>query len=687
MLRLTLVTAVLVSLFPGTASAGLVAVLEAELVSSNGETSWGMAVAVRGETAVIGEKAAVFSRAGGSWHWVQQLEDPGLYGNFGASVAISDDTIVAGNTFGDGAAHAYALRDGRWELLQRLAFPANLGANAGSSTAVDGLTALVGVPGDTWSTSPPGEVLVYEGGTAGWDLLQVLLSDTPYHADQFGLAVALEGDTAAVYASHGGAPDVTFFARGDTWAQTAKVPVPSCYVGSVALSGDTAMAGPCVLVRDGTGAWSEEAHLAGTTTYGVKSAISGDIAVVAFDRSDVRVFARSGGTWTEQSSVSFASAVQSLALAGTSLLIGGNGKATAYRLGRADGDACSADGDCASGACQGSVCCAASVCGLPVGAACTPGVTPCVSGFCYDGHCCNRSCASACEVCNPGDLGISGHGNGTCVVAPARSGGKLASCGPFACDGVHVFCPGSCAADTSCPEGQYCAGGECASPKRLGEPCPECGGSYSYCSACASGLCADGVCCNEACTQPCSVCAAASGAWADGVCSVAPAGSRGRCEDYLCDGTSDQCPTSCSSRSQCPPGYDCKNHACIPGQPGDACDGDEDCVSATCRDHVCCFGACAEGCTTCAAAHGAAMDGECTTLAAGWPGACGHYLCQGEPTCPTVCGSDVHCVDGAHCSGGECHKSGCQAGTGTATGWLGALVFGLIVLGTARRRS
>jgi hypothetical protein len=684
-----LVAALVTLVHSGTAAAGIVAVLEAELVSRPAAMS---SVAIDGDPAVNGLSPAVFTRNGGAWSWVQQLPPPPVTGNFGTSVAIKGGTIVVGDYFGRGNVCTYAFDGNVWALAQELDVTSlSASASAGWAVATDGDTVFVGAPNDlSWDTGP-GVVLAFVRAGGDWTLQQQLQPLDSRPNDHFGYAVAVEGDNAAVCE-----PDAAyFFARiGGAWSQSAQFAYPGSY--AVVLSGDRAIVRDHVLLRDAAGTWSEETTLVGPSLLlDSKSTIAGDIAVVAEGTDSygalhaLHIFARVNGVWIPQSSLNPGQPIRALALSGRSLIVGHYAGVDAsiqtlvYRLAAGDGDACTADGDCASGVCQGNVCCSSSVCGVAQGEPCTPGVTACASGFCYDGYCCDRSCVGACEACNPADVGIPGS-NGTCVTAPSRWPGKAPTCAPFACNGSDPSCAYDCNDDESCPPAGFCASSVCVPRKGLGEPCFECGGFE--CPVCLSGWCADHVCCDTACPGNCDACAASNDVATNGICTPLPAGSPGRCEGFVCDGVSHDCPSWCTSEAVCAPGYACSSGVCTPRLPETDCTRDEDCRGAPCVDGVCCDAQCTGGCQVCTQERGATADGTCTTLAPGWPGACSPYLCQGEDTCPTACGSDVHCVDGAHCSDGQCYKAGCQAGTGTATGWLGALVFGLIVLGAARRR-
>jgi hypothetical protein len=189
-------------------------------------------------------------------------------------------------------------------------------------------------------------------------------------SDQFGVSVAVSGDTAVIGAyaedtggSNAGAAYV-FTRSGGSWTQQAKLLASdaqsSDYFGrSVAVSGDTAVIGAYgedtggsyagaayVFTRSG-GAWVEQAKLMASDAqaddyFGRSVAVSGDTAVIGAYGEDtggsyagaVYVFTRSGGAWVEQAKL-LASDAQandnfgdSVAVSGDTAVIGAYGEDT-----------------------------------------------------------------------------------------------------------------------------------------------------------------------------------------------------------------------------------------------------------------------------------------------------------------------------------------------------------------------
>jgi len=300
---------------------------------------------------------------------------------FGGALAISGDTVVVGAQFHDGAAGidqgtAYVFirsSSGAWTQQQKLE-PSFAAENSrfGASVAISGDTVVVGAPGD------PGElglqqgsayVFVRSGGV--WSEQRKLEASDPAQFDGFGSSVAISDDTivvGAVLASGAlsndqGAAYVFVRSGGGVWTQTQKleVSVPDARIASffgdsVAISGDTFVIGApnyfdgaagfgqgaaYVFVRSG-GVWSEQQKLLASDPgpfelFGDSVAISGDTVVVgasfgtgAVDpqQGTAYVFVRSGAVWSEQQKLEAPDAAanvrfgDSVAISGDTVVVG-----------------------------------------------------------------------------------------------------------------------------------------------------------------------------------------------------------------------------------------------------------------------------------------------------------------------------------------------------------------------------
>ena len=308
------------------------------------EDWFGISVAVSGDTAVVGDRpnnagaAFVFLRSGGIWTLQQKLTAPdGATGDhFGTSVAVSGDTAVVGAYEDDidanavaGSAYVFLRSGGAWTLQQKLTAPDGAAYDSfGRSVAVSGDTAVIGAHfDDVGANANAGSAYVFlrSGGT--WALPQKLTAPDGAADDQFGISVAVSGDTAMVGAwlddigANAGAGSAYVFLRsGGTWALQQKLTAPDGATGdvlgwSVAISGDTAVAGAYlddvgtndnagsayVFLRSG-GTWALPQKLtapdgATNDNFGISVAISGDSAVVGAYLDDVGANANAGSAY------------------------------------------------------------------------------------------------------------------------------------------------------------------------------------------------------------------------------------------------------------------------------------------------------------------------------------------------------------------------------------------------------
>ncbi|MBO0797257.1 MAG: FG-GAP repeat protein [Blastocatellia bacterium] len=305
--------------------------LEASDAASDDQ--FGNSVAISGETIVVGVRLKagalgpqqgavyVFTRSGAVWTQQQKLEAPDshVFDNFGASVAISGETIVVGDTLADGpagmdqgAAYVFARGgSGVWTLLQKLEALDALGTPApyfGESVAINGETIVVGAPNWYGGTENYGQgaayVFVDNGGV--WSQQQQLVASDPGPFELFGQSVAIDGETVVIGASYGaGAVDpqqgtaYVFTRRGGVWSEQQKLEAPDAEANvnfgeSVAISGETIVVG-AFLATGVTGSQQGSAYL----------------------------FTRSGSVWNEQQELE-ASPAKIGAHFGSAVAISGN---------------------------------------------------------------------------------------------------------------------------------------------------------------------------------------------------------------------------------------------------------------------------------------------------------------------------------------------------------------------------
>jgi hypothetical protein len=233
----------------------------------------------------------------------------------------------------------------------------------GYSVAIDSDTAIVGALGDDAGEST-GSAYIFTRSVTGWTQQAKLTAADAAAGDEFGLSVALSGDTAIVGAlgdddagSQSGSAYV-FTRSGTTWTQQAKLTAADAAAGdyfgiSAALSGDTAIVGAhgdddagdssgsaYVFTRSGS-TWTQQAKLtaadgAADDQFGYSVALSGDAAIVGANLDDdagtasgsAYIFTRSVSIWTQQAKLTATDAAAgdrfgfSVALSGDTAIIG-----------------------------------------------------------------------------------------------------------------------------------------------------------------------------------------------------------------------------------------------------------------------------------------------------------------------------------------------------------------------------
>jgi hypothetical protein len=282
---------------------------QAYLKASNtrpGDQHFGVAVAVSGDTAVVGahqeEAAYVFTRSAGVWSQQAHLKasNPWFGDEFGRSVAVSGETIVVG-----------AYRE------------------SSSATGVNGNQSNNDAP---WS----GAAYVFTRSAGVWSQQAYVKASNTEWSDLFGYSVAVSGDTLVVgavgedsraigvngnqydddgrnahylYGFTGAA--YVFTRSAGVWSQQAYLKASNdrtdfFFGSSVAVSGDTVVVGEgmakaAYVFTRSAGVWSQQPDLKGSNTeanFGPSVAVSGDTIVVG--GFGANVFVQSHGVWSRQ---------------------------------------------------------------------------------------------------------------------------------------------------------------------------------------------------------------------------------------------------------------------------------------------------------------------------------------------------------------------------------------------------
>lgn len=232
---------------------------------------FGDSVAISGDTIIVGApsvrggtrpgSAYVFRRNVDNWEFQQKLSSASgtAADEFGGSVTIKDNTVLIGALGASSGGAAYFFERNSAEQWVPYAVTPKLTASDGQvagsfgcSVALSSDTALIGAVNDGAGI---GAVSVFVRSGAGWAFQQKLLGNDSAGGDNFGSAVALNGNTALMGAYkanvganvHQGAAYI-FTRNGTAWTQQNKLTAPDGVANSnlgwaVALSGNTALAG------------------------------------------------------------------------------------------------------------------------------------------------------------------------------------------------------------------------------------------------------------------------------------------------------------------------------------------------------------------------------------------------------------------------------------------------------------
>jgi len=307
---------------------------------------FGYAVATDGTTAMIGAiyddddgpplqgnagSVRVFEKSGNVWTEVDRLaaSDQINSGYFGAAIAIDGDTAVIGSyghSLKTGAAYVFIREMGSWVEQAKLVdlAGANLD-NFGCAVAIDGDTAVVGAYGDDNAGIDRGSVLVFTRSGTVWTEEAKLALNGQTDNDWFGFRVAVSGDTlvAGALEADAGHPNGTgsayvFNRTGAFWSEDQKL--------------------------NGSGGLDDE-------NFGSSIQLEGATLAIGSNQTDhsghvdsgaVYVFAESGGSWTEIQRLTAGypaddSGFGAVAFAGDTMLVGADLTAPSgvYRAGTA----------------------------------------------------------------------------------------------------------------------------------------------------------------------------------------------------------------------------------------------------------------------------------------------------------------------------------------------------------------
>ena len=235
----------------------------------------GTTLAVSGDYVIVGVPgkdgvgtnsgaAYIFTRQGTEWVEQAKLvasdETAGDY--FGISVAIDGDTALVGahrgnEAFADGGAvYVFERIGASWYQTAKILAPD--GANFsyfGFSVAFNGNTAIIGATRDDEAGNDAGAAYVFVRDQFGWTQQAKLIGNNTKAEDNFGYAVAIDGDFAVVTSprNRGTGAAYIYEREGTRWEQKRNririrmIPIDhdgaTSFGISVAISGETAVIG------------------------------------------------------------------------------------------------------------------------------------------------------------------------------------------------------------------------------------------------------------------------------------------------------------------------------------------------------------------------------------------------------------------------------------------------------------
>ena len=221
------------------------------------EDDFGTSVDIDGHTIVVGAPyrnsesapetgaAYVYERAGRAWTFQAELRpaQQQYLDDFGRSVAVQGDTVLAGAPFADpagqtqaGAAYAFVRADSTWqqaaEIVPKDADPASW---FGAAVALDGTTAAIGngYEGEVVRSA----VYVFVGGGSNWTQQAKLTGRGGTDRNEFGSTLDLSGNTIAVGAraedssSFDSGAAYVFKRKSTTWKQRARLSADPASIG------------------------------------------------------------------------------------------------------------------------------------------------------------------------------------------------------------------------------------------------------------------------------------------------------------------------------------------------------------------------------------------------------------------------------------------------------------------------
>jgi hypothetical protein len=469
--------------------------------------------------------AYVFVRAAQSWTEQQRLtaNPASALSLFGAAAGLADDLAIVGAP-GDkaagakaGAAYGFVRSAQAWDQTGVLAPTSVLGAEFGVAVAIDGATAVIGAPIDSApGHNGEGAAYVFARSASSWSLEQLLTPADGAKGVEFGRSCSLSGDKVIVGApkddnggtdagaayvftrsAQGWLPDAKLTASdasvNDEFGAAVDIEGQQAAVGAPAPNGGGVGAGACYVFERVGGVWTEQQKLVvATASDGAKlgssvSLVGDSLLVGAPNESSgaayagaAYLFVRSGAAWIEERDLQSIEVAQGDKFGTSAAIVPG---ARHLMIGSVFEEVAQES--------RGAV--EVFAAGLELGDPCALS-TQCVSAYCVEGVCCDAAPCGACYSCRQA---LTNHPDGIC--APL-----LADTDPHGFCGLNAACDGA----------GYCR-------LTAGQPCH---GDSSLCASGYCAV-TDDICCDVPCANTCMACNASKTGGTHGVCAPIPVGS------------------------------------------------------------------------------------------------------------------------------------------------------------------
>lgn len=339
-------------------------VQQAKLTPDDGDPDdqFGFAVAVEDNTVLIGApvdedpngaaagSAYVFEQSNGQWSQQAKLtpDDGDSQDRFGFGVALDSGTAIVGapadeDPNGTGAGSAYVFEQSNEQWSQQAKLTPDDGEprdQFGIQVALDADTTVIGAYQDeNQNGEQAGSAYVFTRADSGWSQQTKLTPDDGDPEDNFGLGVALEGDTVAIGAARDETPNgantgsaYIFTRTADAWSQQAKLApddgdTEDLFGARLGLNNGTAVisarrdsdpngqrAGSAYVFERSDDQWSQRAKLVAEDgdsddRFGFGVAVDGDTALIGAIADEdpngplsgsAYSFSRNNGQWSQQ---------------------------------------------------------------------------------------------------------------------------------------------------------------------------------------------------------------------------------------------------------------------------------------------------------------------------------------------------------------------------------------------------